>query len=102
MESRCEVCGHDSDRPIRIMQSGRQHVFDTFECAIHAMAPACGNCSVRIIGHGVERDAKAFCSIHCSDTAAAKEPPSDRAHEERQRRKAVFPPDPDIARKRVS
>ncbi|HKB23086.1 MAG TPA: hypothetical protein VKC99_09940 [Methyloceanibacter sp.] len=28
--------------------------FDSFECAIQALAPACPNCGNRIIGHGVQ------------------------------------------------
>jgi len=30
--------------------------FDSFECAIHALAPTCENCGIRIVGHGLEKD----------------------------------------------
>ena len=39
----CEVCGNDYDNPILISQNSKQHVFDSFECAIHALAPTCGH-----------------------------------------------------------
>ena len=28
--------------------------FDSFECAIHAMAPRCAHCQCHAIGHGVD------------------------------------------------
>jgi len=29
-------------------------VFDSFECAIHRLAPACAHCGCKVVGHGVE------------------------------------------------
>ena len=43
--ARCDVCGNDYDKAFTITQKGRTHAFDSFECAIHAMAPACSHCS---------------------------------------------------------
>lgn len=37
--ARCDVCGNDYERPMEIRQQGRTGTFDSFECAIHAMAP---------------------------------------------------------------
>jgi hypothetical protein len=34
--------------------AGRTMTFDSFECAIQALAPTCPHCGNRIIGHGVE------------------------------------------------
>ena len=66
----CEVCGNQYDKAIRIIGAdGTQHVFDSFECAIHAMAPHCAHCDMRIIGHGVERGARMFCCNHCAERA---------------------------------
>ena len=42
--------------PSRFMPKERTHIFDSFECAIHALAPTCAHCSCRVIGHGVEAD----------------------------------------------
>jgi nitrite reductase/ring-hydroxylating ferredoxin subunit len=47
---------------------GRTHVFDSFECAIHALAPSCAHCGCRIIGHGVEEEGQIFCCVHCART----------------------------------
>ena len=50
----CEVCGNEYDKAMEITQNGRVHVFDCFECAIHALAPSCAHCGCRIVGHGME------------------------------------------------
>jgi hypothetical protein len=62
----CEVCGNDYDKTIEIVRDGEAHVFDSFECAIHSLAPTCGHCSCRIIGHGVEANGRMFCCAHCA------------------------------------
>ncbi len=54
--ARCEVCGNDYDKALLIEHGGEQHTFDSFECAIHALAPRCKSCGVRIVGHGLESD----------------------------------------------
>jgi len=41
-------------------------IFDSFECAIHALAPHCPHCDCRIIGHGVEAGGSIFCCAHCA------------------------------------
>jgi hypothetical protein len=39
---RCEVCGNTYDKTFTIADAeGAEHVFDSFECAIHALAPTC-------------------------------------------------------------
>jgi hypothetical protein len=40
----CEVCGNDYDKATEVTVSGQRHVFDSFECAIHALAPGCAHC----------------------------------------------------------
>lgn len=64
--ARCDTCGNDYDKPIEITQGGRTGTFDSFECAIEAMAPRCAHCRCRIIGHGVERNGTMFCCAHCA------------------------------------
>ena len=54
------------------------YVFDSFECAIHALAPVCGHCGCRVVGHGVEGDGSVFCCAHCAETAGV-EGVADRA-----------------------
>jgi hypothetical protein len=51
---RCDVCGNDYRDTLEIRQRGQSGTFDSFECAIQAMAPTCAHCGCRIIGHGVE------------------------------------------------
>ena len=64
--ARCEVCGNDYDKSFIIMSGGEQHVFDSFECAIHAMAPKCAHCGCSVIGHGVENDDAVYCCAICA------------------------------------
>ena len=45
----------------RITVDGKTHTFDSFECAIHALAPTCAHCKCRVIGHGVEVSGHIFC-----------------------------------------
>ena len=35
----CEVCGNDYDKTFEVRAGGAAHIFDSFECAIHALAP---------------------------------------------------------------
>jgi hypothetical protein len=54
------------------------HTFDSFECAIHALAPTCEHCGCRIIGHGVEAGGRMFCCAHCAKQAGIQQV-ADRA-----------------------
>lgn len=65
--SHCETCGNSYDQPLEIVVGGQSHTFDCFECAIHALAPVCGHCGVRVIGHGVQVDQTIYCCAHCAD-----------------------------------
>ena len=65
----CEVCGNDYDKTMEITVAGATHVFDSFECAIHAIAPRCEHCGCTIIGHGNEADGRFFCCAHCAAEA---------------------------------
>jgi DNA-directed RNA polymerase subunit RPC12/RpoP len=62
----CETCGNDYDKTFSVTMEGREHVFDSFECAIQALAHTCEHCGTRIIGHGVEADGSYFCCAHCA------------------------------------
>jgi hypothetical protein len=63
----CEVCGNEYEKSIDITRGGETHTFDSFECAIHAMAPVCGHCETRIIGHGIEAGPATYCCAHCAE-----------------------------------
>ena len=62
----CEVCGNDYDKAFEVSRDGETHVFDSFECAIHALAPTCAHCGCRIVGHGLEAGGRTFCCAHCA------------------------------------
>lgn len=65
--AQCEVCGNDYDKAMEIkLSDGSTHVFDSFECAIHGVAPRCSHCGCAIVGHGVEENGTMFCCAHCA------------------------------------
>lgn len=67
--AKCELRGNDYDKAFTITMDGTEHTFDSFECAIHALAPTCEHCGCRVIGHGVEKDEQIFCCVHCAEHA---------------------------------
>lgn len=71
--ARCEQCGNDYDKSFEVVMGGASHTFDSFECAIAVLAPACGHCRCRIIGHGMEVNGKFYCCAHCAHEAGAAE-----------------------------
>jgi hypothetical protein len=75
----CEVCGNEYDKSFEIHIQGQRHTFDSFECAIQALAPTCKHCSCRIIGHGVEVGSQMFCCAHCAEAAGLTDVVHDRA-----------------------
>ena len=64
--AQCEVCGNDYDKSFEVVMAGKSHTFDSFECAIHMLAPKCEHCGCMVMGHGVEADGKYFCCAHCA------------------------------------
>ena len=62
----CEVCGNDYDKAFEVTLAGRRHIFDSFECAIHALAPKCEHCHCKIVGHGIEASGHYYCCAHCA------------------------------------
>jgi hypothetical protein len=66
MMNRCEVCGNEYEKTMEIVVAGISHYFDCFECAIHALAPACEHCGCKIIGHGVEAGETIYCCANCA------------------------------------
>lgn len=76
MRGHCEVCGNDYDKAFTVEIGEHRHVFDSFECAIHAVAPRCNHCGCAIVGHGVENAGVMYCCAHCaheSGVAAARD-----------------------------
>jgi hypothetical protein len=64
------VSREGNDKAFQVtMSGGDSHTFDSFECAVHALAPTCEHCNVKVIGHGVEADSRFFCCAHCASMA---------------------------------
>jgi hypothetical protein len=70
--ARCETCGNDYDKAFTITQNDESHTFDSFECAVHAMAPRCAHCGCSIMGHGVEANGSMFCCAHCASESGVE------------------------------
>lgn len=69
--AQCETCRNDYDKAFEIVMGGASHTFDSFECAIQALAPTCRHCGCRVIGHGVEADSAIYCCAHCASQEGA-------------------------------
>jgi hypothetical protein len=69
----CETCGNDYDKAFTVTMAGESqpHTFDSFECAIHALALVCAHCGCRILGHGVEAGGQIYCCAHCAGREGA-------------------------------
>lgn len=88
----CETSGNDYDKAFQVVMKGETHTFDSFECAIHALAPTCKHCGTRIVGHGLEQGqilllrslrAKKTASMNCatgSDVAHIRRRAKIRPH----------------------
>ncbi|KAA1422936.1 glycosyltransferase [Mumia zhuanghuii] len=63
----CSVCGNDDGDAFTITTAdGRTSIFDSFECAIHAVAPVCAHCGCRVVGHRQQIGEQVFCCAHCA------------------------------------
>lgn len=78
---KCEQCGNESKYWFIVEVKGQRHLFDSFECAIFALAPACSHCGCRILGHGVipndaaihgyPEEMEIYCCAHCEESRQA-------------------------------
>jgi hypothetical protein len=65
--ARCETCGNDYAHTFEVILNGESHTFDSFECAIHRLAPPCQHCGCKVVGHGVDVEGGIYCCSHCAD-----------------------------------
>ena len=70
--AKCEVCGNNYDKSFTVTMAGEAHTFDSFECAIHMLAPKCAHCGCRVIGHGVEAAGTYYCCASCAEMSGVK------------------------------
>jgi hypothetical protein len=73
MAMQCEVCGNEYDKAFQVVIHNKPHTFDSFECAIQALAPRCSHCGCRVIGHGMEKNGSVYCCAHCAVSSGAPE-----------------------------
>ncbi|MBX3155508.1 MAG: hypothetical protein KF773_05885 [Deltaproteobacteria bacterium] len=76
----CETCGNTYDKAFEVSIGGTTHVFDSFQCAIQALAPRCAHCETAIIGHGLEARGQYYCCAHCARQLGVRDV-IDRAQE---------------------
>ena len=63
----CETCGNDYDKAFQVVMNGQAHTFDSFDCAIHALAPSCKHCGRASSDTVLERDGTYYCCDHCAE-----------------------------------
>ena len=61
----CDVCGNNYDKSFTLQQGGRSGTFDSFECAIHAFAPAAHTANARSLGMALKEMARSS-AVHCA------------------------------------
>ena len=77
----CEVCGNDYHLAFQVKTAaGVTHTFDSFECAIHKLAPVCAHCGCKIAGHGIEANDTFYCCAHCAHAEGATSIVDNEAH----------------------
>lgn len=77
---KCEMCGNDYARAFQVVVAGTSHTFDSFECAIHMLAPTCAHCGCKVIGHGVESGTTVYCCSHCAEASGVRGMVDNAAH----------------------
>lgn len=77
----CHTCGNRYRRTFQVVMDGKTYHFDSFECAAHLLAPACGHCGCRVLGHGIEgEDGSIFCCAHCARHSGVEGVVDNEAH----------------------
>ena len=70
--NKCDSCGNTYDKAFQVTMAGTTYTFDSFECAVHKLAPTCAHCGCRILGHGIEGHREIFCCAHCAKHAGVE------------------------------
>jgi len=78
--AKCDVCGNEYAKAFQVRTAAGMYTFDSFECAIHKLAPVCGHCGCRVIGHGIEADGSIYCCAHCAHEEGATTVRDNAAH----------------------
>ena len=70
--NKCATCGNEYDKAFSVTMDGETFIFDSFECAIHRLAPECAHCGCKVIGHGAEHDGTFYCCAHCAQESGVR------------------------------
>ncbi|MEZ0050158.1 hypothetical protein ABIA30_001148 [Mycobacterium sp. MAA66] len=65
----CVTCGTETDQVFTVTWEGRSATFDCIECLATMVAPICGHCGCRILGHSLLIDGHPYCCPHCAQSA---------------------------------
>lgn len=68
----CHTCGNDYADTFTVSINERSFDFDSFECAIHALAPSCSHCGCRVLGHGMQSNSTIYCCANCASAAGIR------------------------------
>ncbi len=71
--ARCDVCGNDYDKSFEVSGPAGRGTFDSFECAVHKLAPDCAHCGCKVVGHGVEEGGRIYCCANCARQAGSRQ-----------------------------
>lgn len=69
----CDVCGNDYDKSFEVSGPSGRGTFDSFECAVSKLAPTCGHCGCKVVGHGVEEGGQIYCCANCARRAGSRQ-----------------------------
>jgi hypothetical protein len=75
----CDVCGNDYDKAFQVTSAGRTMTFDSFECAIQAMAPVASIAAARSSATESRPAARCIAAPIAPSTRAASATASPRA-----------------------
>lgn len=68
--SKCETCGNPNGQFFEVVKDGKTRTFDSFDCAIEAMASPCENCGCLITGIDSVGVNARFCCSACQRQAS--------------------------------
>lgn len=70
----CDLCGNEYEETFSVTTpDGATSTFDSFECAIHLLAPVCDHCGCKIVGHGLQAGGRMYCCAHCARKSGVEE-----------------------------
>jgi len=64
---RCETCSNEAEKLFEVIVCGQSHAYDSFQCAVMAMAHRCDFCGLSISTPVMEHNGRHFCSSSCAE-----------------------------------